>query len=82
MDTISPISEVRAHLPEVVNTVQKKKKRCIITRQGKAIAIVISPEDLETLEIMSDPELIRSLIRAEGDIKAGRLYTHREVFGA
>jgi prevent-host-death family protein len=82
MTKISPISEVRAHLPEVVTEVQKKKKRFIITRQGRAACIMISLDELETLEVMSDPELLKSLIRAEGDIKAGRLYTHKEVFGA
>ncbi len=46
MDQIGPISEARAHLPEVVNRVRKSKKRFIITRQGKAVAIVISPEEL------------------------------------
>ena len=81
MDKIGPISEVRAHLPKVLNQVCKTRKRFIITRQGKAIAVVVSPEELETLEIMADNELIKSLIRAEGDIKARRLYTHKEVFG-
>ena len=81
MDQISPISEVRAHLPEVVNQVRKLRRRCVITRQGKAVGVIVSPEELETLEALSDPELIKSLIRAEADIKRGRLYTHREVFG-
>lgn len=82
MDQIGPISEVRAHLPEVVDQVRKTQKKFIITRQGKTAVIMISPEELETLEILADSELIKSLIRAEADIKSGRLYTHREVFGA
>ena len=81
MDQIGPISEVRAHLPAVVDRVRKSKKRYIITRQGKAVVIMISPDELETLEIMADSNLIKSLIRAEADIKAGRLHTHKEVFG-
>ena len=81
MDAISSISDVRAHLPEVVDKVQKMRKRFVITRQGKAVAVMISPEELETLEIMADSELIKSLIRAEGDIKAGRLHSHKDVFG-
>ncbi len=82
MDQIGPISEVRAHLPEVVDSVRKKQKRYIITRQGKAVVVMISPEELETLEILADSQLIKSLIRAEADIKGGRLYTHKEIFGA
>ena len=82
MDQIGPISDVRAHLPKVLNQVRKTRKRFVITRQGKAVAIVISPEELETLEIIADQALLKSLIRAEADIKAGRLYTHKDVFGA
>lgn len=82
MDQITPISEVRAHLPEVVDHVRKMRRRCIITRQGKPVGVIVSPEELESLEILSDPELIKSLIRAEGDVRAKRLFTHREVFGA
>jgi prevent-host-death family protein len=82
MDAIGPISEVRAHLPEVVNKVRKTRQRFVITRQGKAVVVMISPEELETLEIMADAGLIKSLIRAEEDIRAGRLYSHKEVFGA
>ncbi len=81
MDKIGPISEVRAHLPEVVDQVCKTRKRYVITRQGRAVVIMISPEELETLEILSDSELVKSLIRAESDIKSGRLHTHKEVFG-
>ena len=42
---------------------------------------IILPEEQETLEILADSELVKSLIRAEFDIRAGRLYTHQEVFG-
>ncbi len=81
MDQIGPISEVRAHLPDVVNRICKTRKRFIITRQGKAVVVMLSPEELETLEILANPELIKSLIRAEADIKAGRIHSHKDIFG-
>ena len=80
MDHIFPISKARAQLPKVVNQVRKSRKRFIITRQGSAVAIVISPEDLETLEVMADSDLIKSLIRAEADVRENRLYSHEDVF--
>ncbi len=67
MDRIGPISEVRSHLPEVVNQVRKTRKRYVITRQGKAVAVIISPEELESLEIMADSDMIKSLLRAEAE---------------
>ncbi len=80
MDKVAPISEIRAHLPEVVDEVNKKQKRFMITRQGKSVAFVVSPEFMETFEIMRDSDLIKSLIRAEHDLKEGRLHRHEDVF--
>ena len=80
MDRITPISEVRAHLPEIVTRIKKTHQRCIITRQGRAEAVILSPEEVETLEILADRALLRSLVRAEEELKGGKFYTHEEVF--
>ena len=55
-------------------------KYLIITKNGRAEAVVMTPEELETLEIKADPKLMQSLIRAQADLKAGRVYSHAEVF--
>ncbi len=80
MDYIVPISEARGKLPELIEKISHLGKRLIITRNGRAQAVMISPEELETLEIKADSVLLRSILRAEEDIKEGRLYSHKEVF--
>ncbi len=80
MDYIVPISEARGRLPEFLKKMSRAGKHLIITKNGRAEAVVMTPEELETLEIMADPELMKSLIRAQEDIKAGRIYSHSEVF--
>ena len=40
---------------------------------GTASAVLVSPEELETLEVLADKELMRSLLRAEKDERVGRL---------
>ncbi len=69
METMGPISEVRAKLRHVVNTVGRMRKRDVITRQGKPVAVIISPEELEGLEMMADSDLLKSLLRAEAEKK-------------
>lgn len=81
MDYVISISEARARLPELTEKVSHVGKHCIITKNGKAKAILLSPEELETLEIMADRKLMRALVRAEEDIKAGRMFSHKDVFG-
>ena len=80
MDYIIPISEARGKLPELIKKISHIGRHLIITRNGKAEIIMISPEELETLEIKADEKILRSILRAEDDIKEGRLFSHKDVF--
>ena len=80
MDLILPISEVRSRLPELIKKLSQIGKHLVITRNGRAEAVMLSPEELETLEIKADAGLLRSILRAEEDIQKGRLYSHQDVF--
>ena len=55
-----------------------------ITRDGRAAGILMSPEAydglLETIEIIQDRTLLRSLRRAMKQLQAGKTYTEQEVF--
>ena len=41
---------------------------------------MVSPEEMETLEIRADQKLLQSILRAEEDIKQGHLYSHEDIF--
>ena len=63
-DTL-PFSEVKARLSEMADRVENQHDRILVTRNGRPSFILMSPDDLEsleeTLDIMSDPELVESL---------------------
>lgn len=80
MDLIVPISEARSKLPGLIKKIASAGKRLIITKNGRAEAVMMSPDELETLEIMADQKLLRSILRAEEDIRDGKLYSHKDVF--
>ena len=54
-----PLREVRDHFSDVVDRVEREHERVTVTRNGRAAAVIISPEDLaeleETLAVLSDP---------------------------
>lgn len=55
----------------------------VVTRKGENV-LAVMPWDLydglvETLEILSDPELLANLHAALSDAKSGRTYSHQEV---
>jgi antitoxin YefM len=75
MDDLMPISQVRANLPEVVEKVSKNMDRVVITVNGKPKAVVLSPEELESLEetaeVLAIPGAKKSIRKGRGQIKRG-----------
>lgn len=75
-DTL-PISEVKAHLSEMADRVERQHDRILVTRYGRPSFVLISPDDLEsleeTLDIMSDPELVESLRKSQRQAAEGKL---------
>lgn len=80
MDYVMPVSEVRGNLSELIKKISHAGKHLVITKNGRAEAVMLSPEELETLEIKADQRLLRSILMAEEDIQKGNIYTHEEVF--
>ena len=86
MAKILPISEVKAKLPELVNRVQELEEEIIVTRNGKPAAMLVSYADYErlkeTLDVLSDPDLMRQIRQSEAQIAAGKKgLIFEEVFG-
>lgn len=74
MSELMSLAAVKAHLSEVVDRVLRTHERVTITRHGRREAVIIAPEDLdsleETLQLLSDPEAMREI--AEGRAAAER----------
>jgi len=58
----------------------KTRRRTIITRNGVESAVLVSHEELGTLEILADEKLMLSLSKAEEDERAQRLVQQEDVF--
>ncbi|TMK87637.1 MAG: type II toxin-antitoxin system Phd/YefM family antitoxin [Actinobacteria bacterium] len=75
-DVVLPLAEIKKRLSEIVDGVQARHDRVVLTRNGRPAAVLISPDELEsleeTLEILSDPSAMRAIRKAEKDIDAGK----------
>ncbi|NEM92473.1 type II toxin-antitoxin system Phd/YefM family antitoxin [Galbitalea soli] len=82
MHTVS-VSEAKDKLSTLVESVESTHDAVVITRHGKAAAVLISPDDLdalqETLAWLSDPAHAAEMAEAEGDIASGRMLSLEEV---
>lgn len=60
-----PLAEVRSRLSEVVDEVEREHARVTITKHGRPAAILISPDDLESLEetlsLLSNPAVMADI---------------------
>ena len=75
MTEVLAFSEVKAHLSEIAERVEREHHRILVTRNGRPSFVLVSPEDLasleETLEILRDPELVASLERSRAEAERG-----------
>ena len=80
-----PLSEVKAKLSQLVDEVESRDERVVITRKGRPAAVLISHDDLEnwqeTLEITSDRALMTEIRRGIRQVARGQTVAYWEVFG-
>jgi prevent-host-death family protein len=73
--TTEPLRTVRDHLSEYVDRVEREHERIVLTRNGRAAAVLISPEDLaqleETIDVLRDPEALADIREADEAYRTG-----------
>jgi len=66
---------VKDRFSEYVDRVEQHHERVVVTRNGRPAAVLISPEDLESLEetlaVLADHETVRALHGAEEAVAHG-----------
>jgi len=84
MKTLS-LSEAKAKLSGLVESVESRDEEVMITRNGRPAAVLVSPEEYEswkeTRAIRADRDLIREIRAGLAALKArkARLYTLEEL---
>jgi antitoxin YefM len=85
MKTLS-VSEAKMKLSSLVDKVQTTEEEILITKNGSPAAVLISPDEYESLKetiaIRSDVSLMEEIRKGLKALKAGktRLYTLDELF--
>ena len=73
--TTDSLRNVKDRFSEFVDRVDREHERVVVTRNGRPAAVLISPDDLdsleETLELLSDSDAVRDLVIAEAAVASG-----------
>ncbi len=82
-----PLAEVKNRLSEVVDRLEREHGRVVITKHGRPAAVLLSIEDLESLEetlaVLGNPALVDEIREADDEVANGRTVslTREEALG-
>lgn len=83
MAEVLAFTEVKARLSELAERIENQHERILVTRHGRPSFVLMSPDDLEsleeTLDILGDDELMASLRLSEREVAEGKLIPLEEV---
>ena len=76
MSETMPFSEAKAHLSDLADRVEREHERVLVTRNGRPSFVLISPDDLDSLEesldILRDRELTESIKQSRREAERGK----------
>ena len=82
--TTVPLSEAKTHLAKLLADVEALGEEVVITRSGRPVGVLLSLTDyeglIETLDILADQDLAKSIEQGLTDAAAGRLVSHQDVW--
>lgn len=77
------LKELRPALPKIVDRIDGRLDRYVVTKRGKPVVVMLSVADyeslMETLDILADPRAMAALRRGEADIRKGRTRSWKEL---
>jgi antitoxin YefM len=82
MTTLS-LADAKAHLSQLVARVSGQHERVYVTVHGRPSAVLVAPEDLEsleeTIEILADADAMRRLQASEAELARGEVETREDL---
>jgi prevent-host-death family protein len=86
MSETLPLASVKSRFSELVDRVQRQQDRVVVTRNGQPAAVLISADDLdsleETLAVMTDHTLTQQIHASERAVAAAEPGTDLDVLRA
>jgi prevent-host-death family protein len=70
---VLPLREVKARFSELVDQVSRTHQRVVVTRNGRPAAVLVSPDDIdtmqETLEVLANRDLLEQLVESRDEMR-------------
>ena len=77
------LADAKNRLSEIIQSAQETHERFVITKNGRPAVVLIAVDDLEsleeTLDILSDPELLAQIRAAQAEAASGEFATEAQL---
>jgi len=84
IEKILPITKVKKEFLDVIKEMTADESTITVTKNGMPVSVMMTPERyeglLETIEILADPGIMKSLKASARDFRAGKVYTHKDAW--
>ena len=81
---ILPVTKVKRNLLTILKSMEEDEATIALTRNGEPVSVMMTLSRyealLETIDILSDKQILRSLEKSKKDFKSGRVLSHNEVW--
>ena len=81
---IIPITRVKRELLDIIKEIGEEDATVAVTKNGVPVGVIMTPERyealLETIEILGDKSVLKSLAASARDFEAGRVHEHADVW--
>lgn len=81
---IIPVTKAKRNLLDILKRMQEEEATIALTRNGEPAGIIMTFSRyealMETIDILSDKEILGSLEKSNNDFKSGMVFSHKEVW--
>lgn len=81
---IFPITKAKRNFLDIVKRMEEEDETIAITKNGEPVGVMMCMSRyealLETIEVLGDKEILRSLEESKKDFASGRVFDHDEVW--
>jgi prevent-host-death family protein len=76
VDPLMTLRDAKNRLSELIDQVEREHDRIVITKHGRPAAVVVSVQDLEsleeTLDVMARPKLLAQVAESLAELQSGQ----------
>lgn len=81
---IMPITTIKKNFLEIIKDMANEDSTVTVTKNGVPVGVMMTPGRyeglLETIEILSDPKILKALAASNKDFRSGRVFTHKDIW--